>query len=218
MRRKLTLTGKLNHSDNLDKSSISYSKVAFIGPDQRRILCTFGPPASKAGKDDKLSDTPFVVPTALYYNCSGVLVGWGYDTVPGAKRLRHFKQSMLHEDDWHADARTWSVLTDSVKTRNDLQMKAVDTWATYIGQLWDVCKEQILKGQETGMNELTFRWIVILPASWPHHRFQEAFDKSVLSSLRSNGPVMFLTEAEAAVDTVLDLLGGEQLHDVDVQV
>ena len=156
-----------------------------------------------------------MVPTVLFYDNQNTPVGWGYDEVVGAKKLRFFKYSMLHEDDWHPDASNWSVLIDSVKARKQLQMKTVDVLADYINKLWSACEGPVRK---LVYEECALKVIMTFPTGWPQYLFQQAFNKSVLSSLASNSTLMLLTEAEAAMTSILSSYSCGKLCDIDIQV
>lgn len=159
-----------------------------------------------------------MVPTVLFYANRNMPVGWGYDEVVGAKLLRFFKYSILHEDDWHPDASSWSIFLDSVKARKQLQMKAVDVLADYINKLWSACEGQVKQGTEYKHNKSALKVILTFPKGWPQYQFQQAFNKSVLSGLSSNSTLMLLTEAEAAMACILDFYSHPRSGDVDIQV
>lgn len=164
-----------------------------------------------------------VAPTVLYYNNQSTPIGWGYDTAPGAQRLRLFKYSMLHEDDWHPDTKNRSVLVNSMQTRNHLHLKAVDVLAHYIDQLWTKCGPQLGFTPGTTYEGCSLRAVITYPVGWPHHQFQEAFNKSILAKLTTNYTVMLLNEAEAAMEAIIravqdDDISDGRLCDVDLQV
>ena len=168
--------------------------------------------------DTNTPEVSDVVPTVLFYNNQNTPVGWGFDEVVGATELRFFKYSMLHEDDWHPDASNWSVLKDSVKTRKQLQMKTVDVLVDYINKLWSVCQVQVRDTTDYVSDKCALKVIMTFPKGWPQYQFQQAFNKSVLSSLASNSTLMLLTEAEAAMASILSIYGRPETSDVDIQV
>ncbi|KAI2607909.1 hypothetical protein GGR54DRAFT_395768 [Hypoxylon sp. NC1633] len=184
---------------------VTYSKMAYWTPEcDDAETCFFR-------HSTNISASSHVVPTVLYYEDQDhkTPVGWGHDVVPGAKQLRLFKYSLLHEDDWHHDTKDWSVLVDSIKARKQLQKKAVDVMVDYINKLWEACQPQI----KPVLNELlddygtcSLKFVMTYPKGWQPHQFQEVFNKSILSRLAHDSTMTLLTEAEAAAYFVLDSL------------
>jgi hypothetical protein len=139
-----------------------YSKTAWILPyGEDAIYCQF--PQLTRGHSYSCT-----VPTALCYNGHGKVASWGHGIPEVATPLRFFKYSMLHEDDWLPEARTWPVLADAVLARRSVQKKANDVMIDYMNQLWRAVQfgplENVL--QQANPDSCSLRFVVTYPSGW----------------------------------------------------